>query len=136
VKEPEWIEPDVVFAIHEAQLAEHGGLLGIRDRGLLESALARPKNLYNYSSGIALVHLAASYAAGIAKNHSFVDGNKRTAWVICAVFLELNGVGVDADQGEVVQMMLALANGSLAEKQLADWLKRPNVTVRIKKRHA
>jgi death-on-curing protein len=136
VKEPEWIDLDVVFAIHEAQLAEHGGALGIRDRGLLESALARPKNLYNYSSGLALVHLAAAYAAGIAKNHPFIDGNKRTAWVVCAVFLELNGVAVDADQGEVVQMMLALASGSLAEKQLGDWLKRPSVTLPVRKKHA
>jgi death on curing protein len=137
VREPEWIEPDVVLAIHEAQLAENGGAVGIRDDGLLESALARPKNLYSYSGKPDLAELAAAYAAGIARNHPFVDGNKRTAWVLCAIFLELNGVAVIADQGEVVQTMVALANGTLSEAQLVDWLKQTNVTAApTRKRHA
>ena len=84
MKEPEWIAYDVVLAIHEAQLAEHGGSPGIRDQGLLDSALARPQNLHVYSEGATLAQLAASYAVGIAKNHGFIDGNKRTTWVVCA----------------------------------------------------
>ena len=86
MKEPEWVSYDVVLAIHEAQLAEHGGSPGIRDQGLLDSALARPQNLHVYSEGATLAQLAASYAVGIAKNHGFIDGNKRTTWVVCAVF--------------------------------------------------
>jgi death-on-curing protein len=122
VKEPEWVTYDVVLAIHEAQLAEHGGSAGIRDQGLLDSALARPKNLYVYSEHVTLAQLAASYAIGLAKNHGFIDGNKRTAWVVCAVFLELNGIPVTADQASVVAMMLGVASGTVTEEQFAQWL--------------
>ena len=122
MKEPEWVSYDVVLAIHEAQLAEHGGSPGIRDQGLLDSALARPQNLHVYSEGATLAQLAASYAVGIAKNHGFIDGNKRTTWVVCAVFLELNGVPVRADQASVVTTMLGVASGTLTEEQLAQWL--------------
>ena len=122
MKEPEWIAYDVVLAIHEAQLAEHGGSPGVRDQGLLDSALARPQNLYSYGEHATLAQLAASYAVGIAKNHCFIDGNKRTAWVVCAVFLELNGIPVTADQASVVTMMLGVASGIVTEEQLAQWL--------------
>ena len=122
MKEPEWVSYNVVLAIHETQLAEHGGSPGIRDQGLLDSALARPQNLHVYSEGATLVQLAASYAVGIAKNHGFIDGNKRTAWVVCAVFLELNGIPITADQASVVAMMLGVASGTVTEEQLAQWL--------------
>jgi len=122
VKEPHWVAYDVVLAIHEAQLAEHGGSPGIRDQGLLDSALARPKNLYAYSEQAALAQLAASYAVGLAKNHAFIDGNKRTAWVVCAVFLELNGIPATADQTSVVTIMLGVASGTITEEQFARWL--------------
>ena len=122
MKEPEWVAIDVVLAIHEAQLAEHGGATGIRDRALLESALAHPKNLFAYSTNLSLNRLAASLAVGIAKNHAFLDGNKRTAWVICALFLELNGVAVVSDSAEVVSAMLAAADGKFTEEGFALWL--------------
>ena len=122
MKQPRWVTYDVVLAIHEAQLAEHGGSAGIRDQGLLDSALARPKNLYAYSEHVTLTQLAAAYAVGIAKNHGFIDGNKRTAWVVCAVFLELNGVPVTVDQPSVVMMMLGVASGTVIEEQFAQWL--------------
>lgn len=122
MKEPEWIVYDVLLAIHEAQLAEHGGSPGIRDQGLIDSASARPKNLYVYSENARLPQLAASYAVGIAKNHGFVDGNKRTAWVVCAVFLEVNGIAVKADQAAVVTMVLGIASGEITEEQFAQWL--------------
>ena len=129
MNEPEWIDYDVVLAIQEAQLAEHGGLPGIRDRGMLESALARPKNLLVYSSTATLRQLAAAYASGIGKNHGFVDGNKRAAWVICALFLELKGISVIADQAEVVRVMLGIADGTLPEEEVVSWLERVDVTV-------
>jgi death on curing protein len=122
VKEPEWIAMEVILAIHEAQLAEHGGASGIRDRALLESARARPKNLYAYSESLSLNRLAAALAVGIAKNHAFLDGNKRTAWVACALFLELNGIGVVSGSAEVVGVMLGTAEGKLTEEEFALWL--------------
>ena|SRR5690242_15691505 len=122
MKEPEWIAIEVILAIHEAQLAEHGGATGIRDRALLESALARPKNLFAYSANVNLNRLAAALAVGIAKNRLFLDGNKRTAWVICALFLELNGVAVISDSAEVVSAMLGAADGKLTEEEFALWL--------------
>ena len=128
MNEPEWIEYDVVLAIHEAQLAEHGGLPGIRDQGMLESALARPNNLFAYSPGASLRQLAAAYAVGIGKNHGFNDGNKRTAWVVCALFLELNGIAVIADQADVVRVMLEVASSTITEAQVVSWLEQASVT--------
>jgi death on curing protein len=122
MNEPEWIGYEVVLAIQSEQLAEHGGSEGIRDQGLLESALARPKNLYHYSADVTLSQLAAAYALGIIRNHPFIDGNKRTAWIVCAVFLELNGKPVMLDQSEVVEMMLGSAGGTIDEQQFANWL--------------
>jgi death-on-curing protein len=123
VTEPEWIAFNVVLAIHEAQLAEHGGSVGVRDLGLLESALERPKNLYRYSNPELLYELAATYAFGIVKNHPFTDGNKRTAWVVCAVFLELNGISLNLDEGEVVRMVFRLAAAGVSEQEFAAWLR-------------
>jgi death-on-curing protein len=123
IETPEWVNPDVVLAVHEAQLAEHGGLPGVRDQGMLESALARPQNVFAYCPESSLYELAAAYAFGFAKNHGFVDGNKRTAWVVCALFLELNGLQVIAEQDSVVRVMLRVADGSMSENQMASWLR-------------
>jgi len=122
VKEPRWISLAVVMAVHEAQLSEHGGATGVRDQGLLESALARPRQIFTYAEHPRLTQLAAAYALGIAKNHPFVDGNKRTAWVLCATFLELNGRRVSAEQTAVVETMLGVAAGSVSDDEMALWL--------------
>ena len=115
---------DVVLAIHRRQLAEHGGSDGVRDSGLLSSALARPRNLFAYGEPAPdTAALAASYAYGIAKNHPFVDGNKRTAFVVARTFLLRNGFNVDASQEEKYRTFLNLAEGSLSEEGLADWLR-------------
>ena len=127
MNEPQWVSPAVVMAIHEAQLSEHGGATGVRDQGLLESALARPRQVYAYAGNPSLTRLAAAYAFGLAKNHPFVDGNKRTAWVVCAAFLELNGREVTADQAGVVSIMLGVAGGTVSEDQLIEWLEQDNV---------
>jgi death on curing protein len=119
---PEWVAYEVVLAIHEAQIAEHGGLMGIRDQGLLESALARPQNLHAYSTTADVCDLAAAYAIGLAKNHAFIDGKKRTAWVVCATFLELNGRSVIAGQNAVVTMMLGVAGGTVIDEAFSAWL--------------
>lgn len=122
MKEPEWIAYEVILAIHEAQLAEHGGLPGVRDQGLLDSALAHPKNLFAYSERVTLNRLAAGYAVRLAKNHAFLDGNKRTGWVACVVFLELNGVPVTTSQLEAVRIMEGSANGHVTEEDFTIWL--------------
>ena len=121
--EPIWVRYDVVIAIHRRQLAEHGGGEGIRDVGLLESALDKPKNLYHYSDPKpALAAMAASYAYGIALNHPFVDGNKRTAFIACQLFLRLNGIQITASQAEKYDIFIKLASGDLSEKSLAKWI--------------
>jgi len=121
--EPIWVRPDVIIAIHRRQSAEHGGKEGIRDAGLLESALGKPKNLYHYSNPKpALSGMAASYAYGIALNHPFVDGNKRTALIACQLFLRLNGVQITASQAEKYDTFIKLASGDLSEKSLAKWI--------------
>ena len=118
-----WVVDSVVFAIHEAQLAEHGGIAGIRDEGLLSSALARPLNLYAYGDKPDAASLAAAYAFGIARNHPFLDGNKRTAFVVMELFLNLNGWNLDASDSVCISMMLTLASGNLSEEMLAKWLR-------------
>lgn len=118
-----WIDADVLLAAHDEQLQEHGGAPGIRDRGMLESALARPKNLAVYDEPDA-AGLAAAYAFGIAKNHAFVDGNKRTAFVALELFLALNGHELTADDAQCVLVMLSVASGSFSEAKLADWIRR------------
>ena len=123
-----WIDVAVIYAVHNQQLAEHGGSAGVRDAGLLESALARPQNLVAY--GEPDVHdLAAAYGHGIARNHPFIDGNKRTAFVAVELFLSLNGFTLAATDVDCVITMLALAAGELSEEAFARWL-RANTTPR------
>jgi len=119
---PVWLSPDVVLAIHEEQLAEHGGGEGIRDLGLLESALAPPRNLVAYGTPD-VPALAASLGFGLARNHPFVDGNKRTAYVAVETFLVLNGLDLVAGDAECVVVMLDLAAGDLPEEGFAAWLR-------------
>jgi death-on-curing protein len=122
-QEPVWIARDEALAIHDRQLAEHGGGVGIRDKGAFESALARPINKWNYGEDD-LASLAAAYAFGVARNHAFVDGNKRTAWVLARLFLALNHVNLRFTAAEAIEAMLALAAGELAEDEMADWFRR------------
>ncbi|RVU44243.1 type II toxin-antitoxin system death-on-curing family toxin [Rubrivivax rivuli] len=117
-----WIDPRVLLAVHEEQLAEHGGAPGTRDLGLFESALASPRNLALYGEPDAAA-LAAAYGCGIARNHPFVDGNKRTAFVVVELFLALNGLELTADDGACVLTMLAVAAGSTDEAAFAAWLR-------------
>jgi death on curing protein len=121
--EPKWIRDDVVRAIHRRQIAEHGGLDGVRAGSLLESVLAKPKNLYHYNDpkpGIAA--MAAAYAYSIARNHAFVDGNKQTAFVVCRLFLVLNGKELNATAAEKYMTFMKLAAGKLSEEELATWI--------------
>ena len=122
MKEPVWGLRDVVLAFHERLLAEHGGSAGIRDEGMLESALGRPENLFAYGKPT-LFDLAASYAFGLVKNHPFIDGNKRIGFATAALFLELNGRHFGGAEVEVVLQTLALAAGELTESAYAEWLK-------------
>ncbi len=120
-----WIDRPLALGIHERQLAEHGGGMGVRDARLLESALGRPKQLYSYGNPPPdLADLAASLAFGIVRNHPFVDGNKRTAHVCYRVFCELNGATLQASDEEKYLHMLSLAHGSLLEADFAMWLRR------------
>ncbi len=124
MKEITWVLDEVVLAVHDEQLAVHGGLSGIRDRGILESALARPRNLAAYEACDDLARLAAAYLYGIVKNHGFVDGNKRTALVTADLFLMLNGYELVSSPAENVLMVLSVADGTLSESELAVWLRR------------
>jgi death-on-curing protein len=117
-----WIATEVARAAHAEQLAEHGGGEGVRDAGLLDSAMARPRNLAEYGEPDAAA-LAAAYAFGVARNHPFVDGNKRTAAVVSETFLVLNGHALDATDAELVVAIVALAAGELTEDELADWFR-------------
>jgi death-on-curing protein len=119
-----WVETAAVFAIHDAQLAEHGGTDGLRDNNVLESALGRPKNLWGYGDPPPdLAALAAAYAFGIARNHAFVDGNKRTSAVVTETFLELNDVRLMATDAEIVMMWTDLGEGTISEPDFAAWLR-------------
>jgi death-on-curing protein len=119
-----WLLEETVIAIHHRQISEHGGSEGLRDEGLLASALARPQNVLAYAQPTPdLAALAAAYAYGIARNHPFVDGNKRPALVAARTFLLLNGVNLEANQDEKYLTFLQLAQGTLTEEQLADWIR-------------
>lgn len=120
--EPVWIETALALAIHDRQLAEHGGPVGVRDAAALESALARARNQWAYGE-TDLCALAAAYAYGVARNHPFVDGNKRTAWVLARLFLALNAVRLNFDAQAAVRMVLALASGALDEADVAQWFR-------------
>lgn len=122
--EPKWVRLDVVLAIHAAQLAEHGGLDGLRDRTGLESALASPKTLFAYGNPKPdLAALAAQYAFAIARNQVFLDGNKRTALVVCRTFLLLNGLYLIASNEEKYHAIIQLAEGKTNVDQMADWIR-------------
>ncbi|MGB8337833.1 MAG: type II toxin-antitoxin system death-on-curing family toxin [Burkholderiales bacterium] len=118
-----WIDAAVLYAVHEEQLAEHGGGAGVRDAGLFESALARPQNLALYEKPD-FADLATAYGFGIARNHPFIDGNKRTAFVAVELFLDLNGVELNADDASCVMTMLAVAAGEMDEATFAEWIRR------------
>lgn len=120
---PIWIKESVVIAIHRRQLAEHGGSDGIRDKGLLESAIYRPKNLLAYGNPT-IFDLAAAYGYGINQNHPFIDGNKRTSYVVMRTFLKLNGYDIRASEIEKYQLWMGVANNQISEAELAIWIKR------------
>ena len=120
--EPIWLDSTDAIAIHDRQLAEHGGGTGLRDMTMLESALGRPVNQWRYGTDDP-ASLAAAYAFGVARNHPFIDGDKRTAWVLARLFLVINGHGIEFDQANAVRTVLALASGDLSEDELADWFR-------------
>lgn len=122
MREPVWIDEPDVHAIHERVLAEHGGAAGLRDQKLLQSALGRPRQHFAYAESPTIIEMGALYAAGIVRNHPFVDGNKRTGFVIGVLFLELNGYAFTATEEDATQAVLGLAAGTLRETEFAKWL--------------
>ena len=120
--EPVWLTRQIVIAIHDEQLAIHGGASGLRDAGMLESALDRPKNKWSYENA-EIAELAAAYAFGIARNHPFVDGNKRTSLLALYTFLGVNGVDFDVPEAEAATMILSLAAGEVSEDSLTRWIR-------------
>ena len=122
--DPIWISLDLARAIHRRQLAEHGGADGVRDQGLLDASLNRPRQLFAYADPTPdIPALGAAYAVGLTRNHPFIDGNKRTAAVLCETFLELNGVELTASDAALYPVFLALAAGQLDEAAFTDWLR-------------
>lgn len=124
MKTPKWLTPAIVRAIHDEAIYEFGGSAGIRDIGLLESALDRPRNRLAYQPKSTLFELAASLCVGVTKNHPFIDGNKRTALLATRAFLFLNGYAFEPSEEDEVLTMVAVADGTLAEVELATWLRR------------
>lgn len=127
MSEPRWLTSSVVLAIHADQISQHGGAGGVRDRGVLESSLERPRNRRHYEPDSDLAELAASYGFGIARNHPFIDGNKRVAFQAMYVFLGLNGLRIESREEEVVSLILSVASGDTDEPQLASWLRERTV---------
>ena len=125
---PIWVEEALVIAIHSRQLAEHGGSDGIRDKGLLESALFRPRNQLTYGNPT-IFNLAAAYGYGIAKNHPFIDGNKRTSYVVTRTFLKLNGYDLRASAKAKYAVWIRLADSRLSEAELAQWIEENSIEV-------
>ena len=121
--EPSWLTRTMIEAVHYDQVREHGGLLGVRDDGLLESALARPRHRWSFEPEADLPSLAASYGFGLIKNHPFLDGNKRIGFVAMNMFLLVNGFEVEAPEPEVIAVMLQVASGTLNESGLGEWLR-------------
>lgn len=119
--EPNWISEQEAIAIHQRQLEIHGGGYGVRDIGLLQSAMMRPKNAFHYEQISSLTHLAANYAFGIIKKHPFIDGNKRTSFVVSRTFLIINGFDINATREEKYLTFYGLAEGMISEEQLKDW---------------
>lgn len=128
MREPVWLLPELVHAVHRMLLAEHGGLPGIRGAALLDAALARPRQKTAYEPEASIFDLAASYSYGLARNHPFIDGNKRIALTVAAVFLELNGYTLEASEAEAVVLYQRLAAGTLAEDELANWMRDSSVS--------
>lgn len=122
-REPHWLSRIVVDAIHSDQVREHGGLPGVRDENVLESALARPQQKWHYEAATDLPMLATAYAFGLVKGHPYRDGNKRIGFLAMLTFLGVNGLDLDATDAEVVAAFLSLAEGSLSEDELADWIR-------------
>ena len=122
--EPKWVLRRALELLHDESIAEHAGGTGLRDAGLLESALARPQNLYLYENVTDPFRLAAAYAFGIAKNHPFVDGNKRAALIAAGLFLRINGLRLSADKAEAALVVFDLAASEITELQFAEWLRR------------
>lgn len=120
--QPVWLLKPALLAVHKMMISRFGGSEGVRDEGLLDSALARPANLHHYEDGAALPRLAASYAAGIIQNHPFVDGNKRTGFIAAYMFLDLNGMTLQADEVSATTMTVALASSEIDEAAYAAWL--------------
>ena len=120
---PRWIDKEALLLLHAESLAEHGGLEGLRDEGLLESALGRARNIHAYEAVTDVARLAAAYGFGIARNHPFADGNKRAALLAVGLFLGLNGQRLVADKVDATQVMLAVAGGELSESDFAAWIK-------------
>lgn len=125
--EPRWLTRKIVDAIHDDQLQQHGGLSGIRDEGAIESALAKPKHLQTYEEDPDLARLAAAYGVGLARNHGYQDGNKRTAFMAMYVFLRLNGYRIDAEEAIVIDLMRDVATGDCDEAELTVWLQEHTV---------
>jgi death-on-curing protein len=133
-REPAWVDRVVLDAVHVDQLREHGGLAGIRDENALESAVARPKDRWRYEPRSDLASLAAAYGWGLATSHPYRDGNKRIAFLAMAIFLELNGYRLEAPEPEVVEVMVGVAAKRVAERELAEWLRR-HVVRTTRRRH-
>ncbi len=123
MKHRRWIADEVIYAIHDRQIAEHGGLEGIRDRGVIESALAKPRNLAAYGAPD-MAELAAAYAFALVRNHGFADGNKRTAWIAARLFVADNGYSMDYTPLEAIRLMESLASGALSEADAAKWFRK------------
>ncbi len=124
MSDPIWVSRAALELLHDESLKEHGGAEGLRDSGLLDSALARAQNLFAYEEVGDACRLAATYAFGIVKNHPFVDGNKRAAFIAAGLFSQMNGARLHADRAEAVLVMLDLASGELTELQFAEWLRK------------
>lgn len=124
MKEPVWLPSKSVIAVHQMLIAEHGGIAHIRDNNLLESALSWPRNLFSYGDEASHHDLAAAYAFGLARNHPFVDGNKRIAFTAIAMFLEINGYSFEPEKMDALQTILKLAAGDIGEEALARWIGR------------
>jgi death on curing protein len=118
-----WVSPALVYAVHDRQIAEHGGLEGVRDQGAVDSALDRPRNLAGYGAPDA-ADLAAAYASGLLRNHGFADGNKRTAWIVARLFLADNGFRLAFDKLDAIRTTEQAAAGTLGEPELAEWFRR------------
>jgi death on curing protein len=123
MKEPIWIEKIALLFLHAQSIARFGGAEGVRDEGLIESALARPINLFRYGEASDLADLAAAYAFGLVKNHAFVDGNKRGAFLACGVFLDMNDKTLVAEIADAIQAVAALADGTIGEHEFAAWIR-------------